>query len=969
MTATTGNETGGYMVKCLFLILGVLTSSGFCQAFSFTQSPTLTKESADRWVVRFGVNRATDVAVSIVNVRDSAVIRHLAAGVLGPDAPAPLAKDSLSQSLVWDGKDNLGNSVNLPDSLIRVRVRVGMSVQLLNLLGDNPYSFTKGLSWNGGSVEGMLRGTDGSVFICGSPGCIMQSHWGEPFLVVRQFDRNGDYVKTLYPFPAGLTPAQVQGWGVCQFPDNAYIPKHTNTSVPGFSTTILAVQKHPKFATLLMLDPAGNPVFGSRISALAIGVDGSMPSTGVAAPLATTPPIPISSTSGTLGSDYVTPIPGTRKIYLSGFFQATTTSGHLVTAPDTNFYHDGQVFKVDLATGAVQSWLALDSVPETPTARLTALGGNEFYASIHGTALDSQGRVYVCDRLHKRIGVYDSNAVMLGQIPFNNPENVAVSGKTGAIYAIAGYSTGTSTTGYVRLFKFAPYDQGAQRVCSLNVAQVASRPVQLIVNETATETRVWVGSPATSVKIYEDQGDKLALYRDFMNGTSNITQGFDRIVVDRRNETVYFNDNWYGIYKIKDWSDPRILVCSTSTRTRLHGTDMAISPSNLLYVRAGTTFSGPVKRFTLDHLHAPANWANTNNNMLTPYVDSRYGGGTGERGMAVAPDGRVAVMGQYTREAGAYRLFLYADSGSAADTFGNILISLPLRCGGVKFDLKGNLYLGAKTNSPDHLIPAPFTGDWAYGASVGALLRFSVGVDTGTVSDTQAFGHDKIYSLGLAPYSKEFGGGGCICRNPRFDVDPYGRIFAPNATACHVTVADNAGNQIIQFGGYGNVDSRGGLPGPGRTVTSPAIPFAWPTGVAASEDYIYVADFANCRLARLGMVYELDNLPGLTVHGTSLEQAAMNPIRALSLSSLPNPFSTHSSVRLNLPRAATVKLAVCDINGRMIKDILAEELSAGTHNLAWDGTDNQGRHLAAGVYYYRLQAGHQAIHRKTVLTR
>jgi flagellar hook assembly protein FlgD len=47
-----------------------------------------------------------------------------------------------------------------------------------------------------------------------------------------------------------------------------------------------------------------------------------------------------------------------------------------------------------------------------------------------------------------------------------------------------------------------------------------------------------------------------------------------------------------------------------------------------------------------------------------------------------------------------------------------------------------------------------------------------------------------------------------------------------------------------------------------------------------------------------------------------------------------------------------------DLAGRLVKSLLAEApLEAGRHNVTWDGTDDRGRAVAAGVYLYRLQAG------------
>ena len=39
-------------------------------------------------------------------------MRHLVSGVLGPNAPEPLKKDSLEQRFLWDGKNDLGRYVD-----------------------------------------------------------------------------------------------------------------------------------------------------------------------------------------------------------------------------------------------------------------------------------------------------------------------------------------------------------------------------------------------------------------------------------------------------------------------------------------------------------------------------------------------------------------------------------------------------------------------------------------------------------------------------------------------------------------------------------------------------------------------------------------------------------------------------------------------------------------------------------------
>jgi hypothetical protein len=96
-------------------------------------------------------------------------------------------------------------------------------------------------------------------------------------------------------------------------------------------------------------------------------------------------------------------------------------------------------------------------------------------------------------------------------------------------------------------------------------------------------------------------------------------------------------------------------------------------------------------------------------------------------------------------------------------------------------------------------------------------------------------------------------GAPCMCRQPMFLVDGWGRIFVPNAILNHVRVLDNAGNEILRFGQYGNIDSRGELEG--SLIRSPAIPLGWPQAVGVSRSHVYVADVLNLRIVRLRKVY------------------------------------------------------------------------------------------------------------------
>jgi hypothetical protein len=77
----------------------------------------------------------------------------------------------------------------------------------------------------------------------------------------------------------------------------------------------------------------------------------------------------------------------------------------------------------------------------------------------------------------------------------------------------------------------------------------------------------------------------------------------------------------------------------------------------------------------------------------------------------------------------------------------------------------------------------------------------------------------------------------------------------------------------------------------------------------------------------------------------------------LTLAAAPNPFNPRSVLRYDLARAATVRLTVHDLAGRVVRTLVAGPRPAGPHRAAWDGRDRTGRPVAAGVYLARLEAG------------
>ena len=81
----------------------------------------------------------------------------------------------------------------------------------------------------------------------------------------------------------------------------------------------------------------------------------------------------------------------------------------------------------------------------------------------------------------------------------------------------------------------------------------------------------------------------------------------------------------------------------------------------------------------------------------------------------------------------------------------------------------------------------------------------------------------------------------------------------------------------------------------------------------------------------------------------------------------PNPFNPSTTISFSIPSEGFVQVNVYDITGRLITGLVNGNLSAGYHDVIWDGTDMFGSNVSAGLYIYSLQAEGVSLTRKMVL--
>jgi alpha-tubulin suppressor-like RCC1 family protein len=88
----------------------------------------------------------------------------------------------------------------------------------------------------------------------------------------------------------------------------------------------------------------------------------------------------------------------------------------------------------------------------------------------------------------------------------------------------------------------------------------------------------------------------------------------------------------------------------------------------------------------------------------------------------------------------------------------------------------------------------------------------------------------------------------------------------------------------------------------------------------------------------------------------------------LALSAGPNPFAAQATMRFDLPTPGRVALAVYDAAGRKVSTLADGAFEAGKFVRSWDGRNDGGTRVAAGVYFVRLQAHGGTLTRRLVRT-
>ncbi len=111
--------------------------------------------------------------------------------------------------------------------------------------------------------------------------------------------------------------------------------------------------------------------------------------------------------------------------------------------------------------------------------------------------------------------------------------------------------------------------------------------------------------------------------------------------------------------------------------------------------------------------------------------------------------------------------------------------------------------------------------------------------------------------------------------------------------------------------------------------------------------------------AEVQLIWAADSLgkckpPAVSVNE---DQTGRLPQQFLLEQNYPNPFNPVTKIKYGLPKGSFVSITVYDILGRKVKNLVNSSQEAGYKTVIWDGNNEYGKPVSAGIYLYQIRAG------------
>ena len=205
------------------------------------------------------------------------------------------------------------------------------------------------------------------------------------------------------------------------------------------------------------------------------------------------------------------------------------------------------------------------------------------------------------------------------------------------------------------------------------------------------------------------------------------------------------------------------------------------------------------------------------------------------------------------------------------------------------------------------------------------------------------------------------------------DPEDYIEIYNSGLNDCSLEGFQLDDNEELDDFTFGNII----IPASGYWIGYEDENNSFSSGLSANGDIIVFADSTGSSLiVELEVVQETDSIsysqsfdangngcytiptPG-SLNGECVTLSTLNTAvlpQSYSLyQNYPNPFNPSTVIGYYLSKDSYVNIDIFDLRGFKVKSLIKEVLSAGSHSVQWDATNDLGEIVSTGMYFYTLR--------------
>ncbi|MBL8027479.1 MAG: T9SS type A sorting domain-containing protein [Fibrobacteres bacterium] len=294
----------------------------------------------------------------------------------------------------------------------------------------------------------------------------------------------------------------------------------------------------------------------------------------------------------------------------------------------------------------------------------------------------------------------------------------------------------------------------------------------------------------------------------------------------------------------------------------------------------------------------------------------------------------------------------------------NLLRTLPCIGGGIKVDIKGNLYVGMIVKPYGQAVPpeiknqlsTSYSSHYSYADKwYGSLVKFSPAGGTAYYNTTGSYtmgnptvridmkGHEWMYygysiqtSFSYAVRSA------CHCFAPRFDVDRFSKITFPNVFENSYICLDENKNLLFKLHN--------------REFLKDSVKIGTGALVQTTDKGMYIGDGTNNQILCFNWKAEAEQYLTIPTLGATSNTGLLTN-KSLTVTASPNPFSETAFISVKTSDSRSVTLSIFSVDGKLINRLKSSSIHGEMRLYNWNGRDSNGALVKNGFYFYKADNG------------